>query len=275
MSSPNVVYQQIPVRLQLSILSNPPVAPIDRNTGQTPKLWRAQTAALQLGIFDAQNVSVDLSNLAYLQVILQRAQNSIAPIWVKQVNAEDLTDTIAISDWIAGTAQQADILLSAADTDQGLLGQPEAGFWLIVAGFTNTSAPLIYGAGALTIYDAGTTLPAPATHYVGRNRQSTVFGDVSATPDAQVFTQIVDVTGAARTFNVLLGVNGVQDGAKLTLVLNLPETAGIVATVRSGPNTNPVISTVSTGSVLQALLHYYFDADAVSWVPEFYLLPPT
>ena len=271
----NPIFQQIPVRLQLGIVSSPPTAPIDRNTGETPALWRAQTAALQIGIFDTNNVAVDLSNLGYLQVILQQAQDSLAPLWVKQIDAADIVDTITIADWIAGTAQQVNLALTAADTDQGLGGTNSAAFWLIVVGFTSGGAPIIYGAGALTIYAPGATLPSSIAPGIGRNRQSTTVNDVTVTPTAQIFTQIVDIAGAARTFNVLLGIAGIKDGSKLDLILNLPSTANIVVNVKSGPSTNPTISTVQTGSVLQALLSYYYDADAVAWVPESYLLPPT
>jgi hypothetical protein len=269
------VFEQVPVRLQLSIISNPPVEPVDRNTGTTPRVWRRQTAALQIGIFDALNVSVDLTNLAYLRVIMQASQDALTPIWVKQVNAADITKTIPIGDWIAGTAQQASVVLTSSDTDQGLGGNNSADFWIIVEGYTTNGAPLIYGAGVLTIFDPGTSFPAIAPKYVARHRQAAAVDDVTVLPEAQVHTEIIDVGGAARTFNVILDVNGIIDGQLLALVVNLPATANIILNVKSGVVTNPVISTIETGSVLQALLEYYFDADAVAWVPKFYALPPT
>jgi hypothetical protein len=270
----SAIYEQIPVRLQLSIVSNPPVAPIDRNTGATPRVWRRQTAAVQLGIFDSNNVSVDLTNIAYLRLILQKDQNSFVPIWVKQVDAVDITKTIPIANWIDGTAQQASVALTSADTDQGLDGLDSELFWLIVEGYTIGGAPLIYGAGAITIYDPGAKFPLVTPRYVSRHRQATAVDDVTVTGDTQVHTEIIDVEGAARTFNVLLDINGAIDGQLLSLVINLPATLNIVLNVKSAVATNPILSTVSTGSVLQALLEYYFDADAVAWVPKFYALPP-
>lgn len=275
MSSPNVVYEQIPLRLRLSIVSNPPAIPVDQNTGLAPRVWRRQNAAIQLAIFDALNVSIDLSNLAYLQVILQKAHDSIAPIWVKQVDAADITDVVTIAAWLAGTAQQASVSLTPSDTDQGLEGNNEADFWLIVQGFTEDGAPLVYGAGALTIYDAGSVIPAQTPKFVAEHKQAADAGDVAVAPLAQIHTETVTIGGAARDSKVVLGIVGAVDGARLFLVLVLPGTLGINLSVRSGIGTNPEISAISTGSVLLARLEYHYDADVAAWIPDLYLLPPT
>ena len=272
----SVIIESIPIRLQLGIVSNPPVAPVDRNTGELPKLWAGCSVAFQIGIFTAEPVAVDLSNLAYLQVILQESEGSTAPLVVKQIDAADIKDTITLAAWLNGSDQQATAIFTPADTDQSLAGALSRNFWLVVQGYTEDGAPLVYGGGTVTISKPSYSLPAPPPpSFVSRHAQTTVENDVTVTPTSQFHTEVVTVSGAARTFNVLLGINGIYDGAQLALILNLPATADIIALIKNQLSTNPTISSVQTGSVLQALLEYYFDADAVAWIPKFYALPPT
>lgn len=269
-----MIYQQIPLRLQLSIVSSPPVQPIDANTGATPKIWRANTIAIALGLFDASNVGIDLSNLSYLQVSLWKSQSALLPLVTKQIDAGNITSPITIGAWNAGTAQNALAVFSAADTDQGLNGATQADLWMTVTGFTTGNAPLIYGAGTFTIVNAGSQLPVPVQGITALHKQTTITGDATVTPTAPVHTEVVTVSGIARTSSIIIAISGVQDGAKLDLTLLLPATAGIVLNIRSGLVSNPIISTVTTGTVLQALLSYYYDANLSAWVPEFYALPP-
>lgn len=269
-----MIYQQIPLRLQLSIVSSPPVQPIDANTGATPKIWRANTIAVALGLFDASNLGIDLSNITYLQVSLWASQSAIAPLVTKQIDAANITSPITIGAWNAGTAQNAIAVFTTADTDQGLAGGTEDDFWLTVTGYTNASAPLIYGAGTFTIVNAASQFPTPVQGITALHKQATATGNVTVTPTAPINTEVVTVSGIARTSSILLAISGVQAGAKMNLTLILPATPGIVLNIRSGIVTNPIISTVTTGTVLQALLTYYYDADLATWVPEFYALPP-
>lgn len=270
------IYEQVPIRLQIGVTSNPPVEPLDANTGNAPRFWRGQAISVQGGIFDANGNPVDLSNVAYVEVILQKAVDSIVQLARVQVDAEDITATITLGAWRAGTAQNFAAAFSAAQTDQGLEGGNSAAFWLIVRGVTDQDAPIVYSAGPVSIYNPGSTLPSPATaKVVSRNAQTTTVDDVTVTPASQIHTEVVTVEGDARDFDVLLGISGIEDGAQLALILILPETADIVASVKNALTSNPTISTVSTGSVLKALLEYYFDADLSAWVPKFYALPPT
>jgi hypothetical protein len=269
-----MIYQQIPLRLQLSIVSSPPVQPIDANTGTTPKIWRANTIAIALGLFDASNVGIDLTNLSYLQVSLWDSQSAPLPLVTKQINAGSITSPITIGAWNAGTAQNALAVFSSAETDQGLDGATEADFWLTVTGYTSGNAPLIYGAGTFTIVNAGAQLPVQAQGITALHKQTTTAGNATVTPTAPIHTEVVTVTGIARTSSILLAISAAQAGAKINLTLILPATAGIVLNIRSNLVGNPIISTVTTGTVLQALLTYYYDADLATWVPEFYALPP-
>lgn len=262
------VVEQIPIRLQVSTASAPAIAPVDYNTGLPPAVWRAQTAAIAVGIFDAAGDPVSISNLAYLQIILQEAPDSTQALVVKQIDAgADLTE-LTIGGWRAGTGQNAIFVFSAADLDQNLLALGQRDFWLIVRGFTEDDAPLLYGAGALTIYLASNSLPVTLPKYVSRNKQTTDAGDITVTPNSQVHTEIIEIGGVAREVSAILGINGLQDGARLYLDFTEPATPDIILNLKSGVGTNPTLYTVTTGSVLNGQIALYFDADESTWVVE-------
>lgn len=264
----NPVLDAIPLRIQLAPVSNPPVAPIDRNTGEQPRIFQGQTAALEIGIFNSSNVAIDLSNLAYLQVVILAAQNAPTALVVKQIDAADIVDTITIADWIAGVAQQATALLTAADTDLGLQGETELDFWLQITGFTQSDAPLIYGAGAMTIVASTGGLPFPQPRVTSRHAQSTAANDVTVTPTSPIHTEIISVSGVAREANVLISIVGAQDGAKLDIVFKLPATLNILLDLKNVIGTNPTLIQVATGDVLRLLVRLYYDADLATWVVE-------
>ena len=79
----STVYAQVPLRLEASIVSNPPV---DSNTGLAPKAYRGQTVAVQVGIFDPSNVAVDLTNLASLTLVAGQPFTMITEPFVPEVN---------------------------------------------------------------------------------------------------------------------------------------------------------------------------------------------
>ncbi len=271
----NPIIEAIPLRIQLAPVSNPPVAPIDRNTGEQPRIFQGQTAAFQIGIFNSSNVAIDLSNLAYLQVVLKASQNAPVALVSKQIDAADITDTITIADWIAGIAEQATALFTAADTDQGLQGETELEFWLQITGFTDDGAPLIYGAGAITIVASSASLPIPQPGVTSRHAQSTVADDVTVTPTSPIHTEIVTVTGVARDSKILLGIQNILDGNRVVLIVELPATLGINFTVYSNIGTNPVIFEFTTGNVLKGRVEFYYNADDATWVLDLVNFPPS
>lgn len=181
--------EQIPIRLQADLVSNPPVAPIDANTGLPPQFWRGQSVAISFGVFASNLSCVDLSNLQYLQLILQNASDSLYPIATITVNAEDIIPTITRDAWLAGTAQQATFTLSAALTDQGLGAMPNGTFWISVQGVTELGSLVIYTAGNVTIYNPGTLAPATIAPYK----------PVSATYAVQSTDYTVDCTSGTFT----------------------------------------------------------------------------
>ncbi len=269
------ILEQIPVRLQCVAISNPPAEPVDNNTGIAPAFWRGSGLSVAIGIFDTDNVGIDLSNLTYLQVLIQQDATSLVQLAMVQIDAADITPVIDIGDWRNGSAQNALAVFTAADLDMGLDATDQKEFWMVLRGMTANGAPIVYAAGAINGYNPGIP-PTPAASIVSRHAQTApLAGDMTVTPSSQLHKEVITVGGTARTFNVLLGNNGIVDGAELTLLVTLPATADIILNVKNGLSSNPTISTISTGVVLGALLKYYYDADAAAWVPMFYLLPPT
>lgn len=264
----NPIFEQVPLRIQLKLISNPPVTPIDINTGEGPRLWRRQSARIDVAIFDSVNVAIDLQNLAYFTITLQREQESPVAIWVKQINQADIEDTVTIADWLNGIAQQVSQVLTPADTDQGLDGETEADYWIIFQGFTEDNAPLIYGAGPITLFDPGQSLPAPSHGYVSRHAQANDAGNSTVTPTSQVHTEVFTVGGVARESDILLGINGVEDGAKLDVIFNLPATADILLNLKTSITGNPTLIQVATGDVLRLIIRLFYDANAAAWVVE-------
>lgn len=263
-----LVIQQIPIRLQVSTASAPPVAPIDYNTGLPPEAWRTQTLAVQLGVFDVAGNPVDLSDFAYVQLVIQDSPESLVPLVVKQVDAPQITDVIAVGAWRAGIAQNAQFDVSAAEMDINLLAQRSREIWLAVVGYTDDDAPVILGAGAFTVSLASASLPATPPRYTSRHAQETDAGDLTVTPTAAIHTEILTIEGSAREVSCILGINGVPDGARLYLDFVEPATPDIIINLKSGIGTNPTLYTVTTGSVLNGQIALYYDANDATWVVE-------
>ncbi len=259
-------YEQTPIRLQFSLASNPPAYPLDANTGNAPRLWRSSSASIAIGIFDALSQPLDLSNVAVLQLVIQKAYNILTPLVVKTLITADFLD-MTTAGWRAGTEQQATFVLTPADTDQGLGAAEAAGFWVALQGRTISGAVITYGAGPLTIFDAGTMLPSPLAGYVSRHRQNWVSGDIAAVPTSNNHTEIVDVSGASSVRGIVLPIPGIADGALLRLIAALPTIPGITLNVYSGTLSGPIIATIATTvSAAAAVAQFYYDADAVTWV---------
>ncbi len=267
-----MIYNQIPIRLGLSILSN---TPIDANTGQPPKFFRGQALALQVGIFDADNVAVDLTNLQSMTFVLQQAEDSAVALVTKQILAETITPTIARDAWLNGSVQQAQFVLSNAETDQSLAGLTEATLWMLIYGTNAAGQRIIYAAGPCVLHAPGSTLPPRPYGYVSRHAQTMDVDNATIAPASLQHTEIVTIEGAARTTSLILGTTGIADGALLHLRLELPATPDIILNIRSGLISSDIISTITTGSALNALFVYSYNETAAAWEPIAYLYPAT
>ena len=121
--------EQTAIRAQLTIVSNPPVAPIDINTGLAPAFWRGAGVEIDVGIFNNSGNGVDLSNLAALVLTLQQSNTSLIPLVTKILYGNQIQDLIYAEDWEDGETQNARFILTPADTDQGLQASGSLGFW--------------------------------------------------------------------------------------------------------------------------------------------------
>lgn len=250
--------EQIPVRLQLSTASAPSIAPVDANTGLQPQFWRGQSIAINIGIFDSDDVGVDLSNLDYLQVALFASPTAVAPLVVKTIEAAQIIAYITRQAWLDGSAQNATALFSAIDTDQPL-GADQADFWLAVTGVTQAGNTLVYGAGYVTIFNPG-GVPANTPNYVSQHAQANSSGNTLVSPQSQLHLELLTVTGIARTSIVIVSIIGLISGARPKIHFVLPATSGIVLEVRSGAVDGDVIFTHTTnGTDRTANYEMYFD----------------
>ena len=170
--------EAIEIQLELTTRSVPPIPPTDILTGSTPRLWRGSETAFYLGIFDPQGVSVDLSNLAYLEVdilpiptppewantnqtyqpwsVLPFPSNPPAPLLSVTIPASGITARISRGQWLDGQAQNAIATFNWAQTQSlDLQGAESAPFMLVVHGITAGGRRITYGAGVVTVFESG------------------------------------------------------------------------------------------------------------------------
>ncbi len=168
----------IAVQLQLTTRSTPPVAPVDLNTDQMPAIWRGEDVDFNIGIFDTFGNSVDLSNLAFLELDIFPAQlpsqasptnlgygpyvnvpfptTPPAPLLHITVAAEDITPTITKEGWLDGTEQQAVLGLTWQQTlSLNLAGLTSKKFWMVVHGITAIGRKITYGGGWVLVQETG------------------------------------------------------------------------------------------------------------------------
>jgi len=267
------IYAQVPIRIEASLVSNPPVNPTDANTGQQIKFWRGQTAVFQIGIFDVNGVAVDLSNLDYLQLVLQAAPDSTEFLFQKTVLAGAITPTITRAAWLNGSAQQAAFALTQGETDQSLGGSYQQDFWIVLQGKVTGGDTITYAAGYVTLFNSSSALPAPPLGYVSENSQTNTSGNATISPTSLDHTESLTVNGSAGTRSFILSTVGMSNGALLRLRLNLTSTPSIVMNIYSGSLSGTQVTSFTTGSALSALLTYVYDATAAAWTPISYAVP--
>lgn len=269
-------YAQPAIRAQLSILSNPPVSPIDIETGIAPQFWRGSGIRIDVGIFDGSDVGIDLSNLVTMVLRIQPDQLSPSPWIEKVVNAGGITGSIPYGLWLDGERQNASFLLDPADTDVGLAGEGSQPFWMSITGYS-ADGVLVYGAGWITVYNPGNLFPNPAmAGVVGFGTLTTAVGNQLLTPKSQVDTWEVTLGAAAGTHVVVIGTVGIVPGARVALNVMIPTTAGIIAQFRSGSSSGPIVqqfTTTGTSAVPEALLECYYSGTTNAWTAQYYQGP--
>lgn len=256
------IYQQVPIRLQASLISSPPVTPIDINTGLAPQFFRSNALEIDVAIFDAYGNSVNLSNLSFLQLILQAGQNALTPTTVVNVASGSLNPTVTMAQWISGESQQAAFLLSGAQTDVSLFGETSYPYWVIVQGILPSGAVIIYAAGTANAVLAGGGVAWPASGFTSFHLTPSASGNFTVSPTGQVHHEEVTVSGTAGTRNVILNPYGLEAGALIGLRFELPTTSGIVFQIYDQSLTGTLLDTVITdasGFTPTARFQYYWN----------------
>ena len=216
------------IYLELTTRSNPPISPIDINTGLPPRFFRGEDVDFSIGIFDCFGDSVDLSNLSFLELDIFPAQlpaqaspgnlgyapfSSLpypstppAPLLTVTVAASSITPTITKADWLEGLAAQAVMSLSWIQTASlNLGGETEADFWIVLQGITGIGRRIVYGACLLKVYESGESaiylpnttapldVPYPTILYVEPNQQLTFSSTISVEGTIEIEGQLVQV----------------------------------------------------------------------------------
>lgn len=257
-------FDRVPIRCQLDIISNPPVQPIDANTGEEIRFFRAQDMSVQVGIFQPDLESVDLANVVTLELALQTSQNALYAALKSRVGAIDIIPTIARGAWIEGTAQQASFLLTAAELDLALGAEESLPYWMVVRGLTVTGQTIIYGAGWVRLYNSGQSNPIPMAGVVSKHTQTNNDGDSDVEPTAVIHTEVITFGGVARTSKVIIdsqpfyGIPGAQ--VILIVVFDDPAIDAIVVQVyNQNDDGDPVLVVRSDGFQPNAKLTFVAD----------------
>jgi hypothetical protein len=255
----NPSYAQANIRAQLSILSQPPVAPLDINTGVAPQFWRSAGIQIDVGIFDGSGNGLDLSNLLSLQLTLAPYANSLVPWVVKSIAAGvGIVSPIDFNDWEDGLSQNASFVLTPSDTDLGLLAGTSRQFWMTISGTLAGNGQIIYGAGYITIYNAGSIYPPPAGGIVSWNAQNSSAGNPQVTANGLIHTEEINFSGAAVPRNiVLINANAYPKGCKVDILALLGSCpAGVVLSIYSGSITgSPIFRWETDGFQPNAMFH--------------------
>lgn len=164
--------------LELTTRSNPPVYPVDSDTGQAPAFWRGEDVDFRIGIFDRNGFPVDLSNLDFLEVDIfplpipnrqpdtnfEYALYSFLPfpsvppqpLLTVTIPAVDITALIDRRGWEDGVEENAVGSIGWIDTQSlNLGGAGSKQFGLVVHGLTSTGKKITYGGGPIRVYETG------------------------------------------------------------------------------------------------------------------------
>ena len=216
------------ISLEFTTRSNPPISPIDINTGLPPQLWRGEDVDIAVGVFDPFGDAVDLSNLQFLELDIfptqlpaQSSPGNLgygpfstlpypstppAPLLKVTVPAGSITPTIARADWLEGLAAQAVLSLSWIDTSSlDLGGETQADFWIVLQGLTSIGRKIVYGGCVLKVFESGESaiylpnttapldVPYPTILYIEPNQQLTFSSTISVEGTVEIEGQLVQV----------------------------------------------------------------------------------
>lgn len=268
------IYAQANIRAQLSILSNPPVGPIDINTGLAPAFWRAAGIQIDAGIFNVSQTGLDLSNLISLTCNVQPSPTSPVAWASKTVLAVDIVSPIDFGDWVDGLSQNASFVFTPADTDLGLRAGASRSFWMTIVGTTAAGGTIIYGAGYITIYNPGASLPPPGGSLVSWHAQANAGGNAQVVPTGLEHTEEIAFNGSAGVCNIVLQAAGYPRGSRVSILALFPNlTPNIVLNIYSGSLTGSPIFTFTTDAYQPNALFVATVNDVLGYNPTMQLIP--
>jgi hypothetical protein len=246
---------QTPIRLQMSVVSNPPVSPVDANTGNLPKWWRAANVSLQCAIFAPDGTAVDLTAATAVQLVIQPTPSSSYAVLNKTVLAAAIVKTITVAGWQAGTAQQFTFPLTNAETDFDLGGADSAQFWLSIRVWTSSTAYATYGAGYVEVFNPGLILPIVTPGLVSYHTTANATGNSTITPTSLVHTEQLTFTGTASVRNIILDPTGLTKGTRLDMAV-------VMAALANGAIIN-FYTTSTAGTLLLTFTKLFSESNAL------------
>jgi len=240
-------YEQLPIQVQLTLVSNPPVTPVDIQTGLPPQIWVRRCAAVQVALFNQYNASVDLSNLQYLQLVVSSSPSSVAPVITSTVYAPYIFSPVNYQEWIAGNQYQAVFNLSQAQTDISLYGLDSAQYWMSIQGLTNSGNMITYGAGYVTFYNPGYNVPAPSAFYVSYHAQTTATSSTfTVSPSSNLHTEWITLAGAGGNRSCVVSATAMSPGGHVYLRFSTASAYGITINVYDTSINNPILCTYTS-----------------------------
>jgi len=128
---------------------------VDAVTNLPAVIWRGTDIVIDLGLFTSSTVILDVvAPIVTLYLEIHR-RRSLPALLSKTVAAANIAITPTSETWLAGSAQNASIALTAAETQFDLAGDgailDKADFWLVVHIVDNAGKKITWGVANLTV----------------------------------------------------------------------------------------------------------------------------
>lgn len=143
------------LRLACDLLSF--AGPVDKRTGQTPKLWLSNDYAIELAFFNgapsAARLVADFANLASITLEIKALVDGVAPPpAAAPLASATITDYVAIAfaDWETDTDQSATVELSAVE-----MSLAPGAVWLVISAATLGGQVVTLLAGKVELVEDG------------------------------------------------------------------------------------------------------------------------
>lgn len=149
-------------RIRLSIRVESQDDAIDAITGDTPSMWRGTDLAIEFCL-NFNGALLDLTAFSSITAEVRDSGTRTSQILATKTLAfSDLSPTLTIDEWSAGTGQHGVFAWTADQARWDLLGERERSFWLIIHAITTDSPPrkVTLGGTTLRVVEDGAGEPA-------------------------------------------------------------------------------------------------------------------